>query len=458
MVDESHGQAGAVGPDIRLCMRLFDESRLTLRLALPLMIGQLSQMLLGVVDTLMIGRLGVNELAALAFANSLFHVPFVFGIGVLTAVSVLTSNARGAEDPCAARDNCRHGLMVAGVLGIILLGLSWLISTRLGLFGQPSEVSVRTTVYFRILMVSVVPALASIALKNHADALNRPWPPFWIFLGGVGLNVGLNWVMIYGNLGCPRLGFEGAAWATLIARTAILLGMAVWLRKARGLRDWVPRRWLGRPEIANIRSLLSLGAPASVQMLVEVAAFSAIGLLMGGFGPDALAAHQIAITLAGTLFMIPLGLSMALSVRIGTACGAGEMARVRPIVVSGWLLITAYALLAAAVMLFFGRGIASWFTSEPAVINLTASLLVIVGVFQWVDGLQVSSSSMLRGLHDARVPALIGLVSYWIIGLPMSAGLAFGLHLGALGVWWGLAAGLCAVAVTLVPRLWKKSA
>ena len=438
-------------------MRLFDESRLTLRLALPLMIGQLSQMLLGVADTVMVGRLGVTELAALAFANLLFHVPFIFGIGVLTAVSVYTSNAHGAGDPAAARANCRHGLVVSVFLGIGLFVLSWLISTRLGLFGQPSEVSARTTLYFRILMGSMIPALASIALKNHADALNRPWSPFWIFLCGVGLNIGLNWVMIYGNLGCPRLGFEGAALATLIARIAILLGMVVWLRRAKGLQEWVPERWFSRLDFSNIRRLLSLGIPASAQMLVEVAAFSATGLLMGGFGSEAMASHQIAITLAGTMFMIPLGFSMALSVRIGTASGAGEIERLRPIIVSGWLLIIAYALIAAAVLLYKGSWIASWFTDEPGVIHLTASLLVIVGLFQLVDGLQVSSSSMLRGLHDAKVPAVVGLVSYWIIGLPLSAGLAFGLHLGAQGVWWGLAAGLSAVAVTLVPRLWKKS-
>jgi MATE family multidrug resistance protein len=439
-------------------MSLLHESRLTLKLALPLMIGQLSQMLLGVADTLMIGRLGVTELAALTFANSLFHVPFVFGIGVLTAVSVFTSNSRGAGDASGARGSCRHGVYLATVLGLALFALSWLVSMRLGLFGQPSEVSERTTVYFRILMASMVPALASIALKNHADALNRPWPPFWIFLGGVVLNIGLNWVMIYGKLGCPALGFEGAAWATLISRTAILIVMLFWLLGAGGLQEWVPQRWLRRPDFRDIKRLLSIGVPASFQMLCEVSAFSVAGLLMGGFGPDAMAAHQIAITLAGTAFMIPLGLSMALTVRIGEALGAEEMERFRRIAVSGWLLVTCFGVLGASSFLLLGKWMASLFISVPAVIELTASLLVIVGLFQLVDGLQVASSSMLRGLRDARVPAVIGFVSYWIVGLPVSAWLAFGLHLGARGVWWGLAAGLCAACIALGPRLWKRSA
>jgi multidrug resistance protein, MATE family len=438
-------------------MRLLHESRLTLRLAVPLMIGQLSQMLMGVVDTVMVGRLGVTELAALTLANALFHVPFVFGIGVLTSISVITSNSRGASDASGARGSCRHGIYLATLLGLLLFAISWLVSMRLGFLGQPSEVSDRTTVYFRVLMASMVPALASIALKNHADALNRPWPPFWIFLGGVALNIALNWVMIFGNLGCPPLGFEGAAWATLIARTAILLAMMFWLLRAPDLREWMPRRWFRKPDIADIKRLLAIGMPSSIQMLCEVSAFSLAGLMMGRFGPGSMAAHQIALTLAATAFMIPLGLSMALTVRIGGAHGAGAMDRLRPIALSGWLLVIGYALLGAACFLFFGKWMASLFTDDGPVIDLTASLLVIVGIFQIFDGLQVGSSAMLRGLQDTRVPALMGFVSYWIVGLPVSAGLAFGLHMRARGVWWGLAAGLFIACITLGPRLWKQT-
>ena len=438
-------------------MHLFHESRLTLRLALPLMIGQLSQMLMGVVDTLMVGHLGVTDLAALTFANSLFHVPFVFGIGLLTGISVFTSNSRGANDAPGARGSCRHGLYLATALGAVLFGISCMVSMNLDRFGQPAAVAARTTVFFQIIMASVIPALASIALKNHADALNRPWPPFWIFLGGVGLNVGLIWVMIYGNFGCPTLGFVGAAWATLISRTAILLAMIFWLVRAKDLRDWVPYRWFRTPDFGDLRRLLSVGLPASVQMICEVSAFSLAGLIMGRFGSDAMAAHQIAITLAATAFMIPLGLSMALTVRIGQAHGAGELMRLRPIVISGWLLSGGWSLVAAACFLIFGQVLASLFIDAPAVVALAASMLVIVGVFQLVDSLQVVSSAMLRGLHDARVPAVMGFASYWLVGLPVGAGLAFGLGLGATGVWWGLAAGLFVACVTLSPRLWRST-
>lgn len=438
-------------------MNLLHESRITLRLAIPLMIGQLSQMLLGVVDTLMVGHLGVTELAALTFANSLFHVPFVFGIGLLTGVSVMTSNARGADDPALARGSCRHGLYLATALGLGLFGVSWWMSLHLDLFGQPPAVTARTTLFFQILMASMVPALMSITLKNHADALNRPWPSFWIFLGGVGLNVVLNWVMIHGKLGFPALGFEGAAWATLISRVAILGAMIFWLLRAKRLREWVPYRWFRKPDFSDLRRLLAVGFPASLLMGCEVSAFSLAALMVGRFGSDAMAAHQIAITLAATAFMIPLGLSMALTVRIGEAHGAGESNRLRPIAISGWLLATGYSLFAAGFFLIFGKFLASLFISAPGVIALAASLLVIVGIFQLFDSLQVVSSAMLRGLRDARVPALMGFAAYWLVGLPVGAGLGFGFHLGAVGIWWGLAAGLGVASITLGPRLWRST-
>jgi MATE family multidrug resistance protein len=438
-------------------MSLLHESRLTLVLALPLMIGQLSQMLLGVTDTLMVGQLGVTELAALTFANSLFHVPLIFGIGLLSGISVFTSNARGADDAPGVRGSCRHGLYLSCVLGVVLFGLAWLVSLHLEIFRQPAAVTARTTDFLRILMASLIPALASIALKNHADALSRPWPPFWIFLGGVGLNVLLNWIMIYGKLGFPALGLEGAGWATLISRCFIFVAMLVWLLRAKGLRDCVPHHWFRAPDFKDLRRLLSVGLPASLQMLAEVSAFSLAGLMMGLFGASSMAAHQIAITLAATAFMIPLGLSMALTVRTGEVNGAGDRSRLRPIVISGWLLGAGYSVLAAIGFFIGGKLLASLFIDAPEVISLAASLLVIVGIFQLVDSLQVGSSAMLRGLQDARVPALMGFSSYWVVGLPVGAALALHFKLGALGIWWGLAAGLAVACVTLGLRLWRRT-
>ncbi|MFD2256276.1 MATE family efflux transporter [Luteolibacter algae] len=436
-------------------MSALAESRITLKLAFPLIIGQVSQMLLGVADTMMIGKLGVTELAVLTFANSLFYVPFVFGIGVLTSISVFTSNAHGSKNQAAGRASCRHGMYVGTILGLILFAVMSVVSWNLGIFGQPEAVQERTGLFFRIIMASMVPALMSIVLKNHADALDRPWPPFWIFLWGVVLNVFLNWVMIYGKLGCPRLGLEGAAWATLISRFAILIAMFIWLYKAKGMREWVPYHWFKTPVMSDIKRFLAIGVPASIQMIAEVSAFSGAGLMMGKFGETAMAAHQVALMCAATAFMIPLGLSMALSVRVGSAVGAGEMLRLRPIAISGWVIGAGYSLCAAVFFLFFGAWLASLYTDVSPVIDLAARIMIVVGVFQLVDSLQVCSVSMLRGLQDARIPAMIDFVAYWILGIPMGIWLSVHMGYGAIGVWCGLAIGLFFACIMLVPRLWK---
>jgi MATE family multidrug resistance protein len=436
-------------------MSMLHECRQTLKLAFPLVIGQVSQMLLGVADTVMIGKLGVTELAVLTFANSLFYVPFVFGIGVLTAISVFTSNARGAGDTAAGRASCRLGVYISTVLGLLLFGVMWALSLNLEMFGQPKEVEQNTGPFFMIIMASLVPALMSMALKNHADALDRPWPPFWIFLGGVLLNVFLNWVMIYGNLGCPAWGLEGAAIATLIARIAILVAMFVWLYRASGFREWVPYHWFRMPENAETRKFLGVGIPASLQMICEVSAFSAAGLLMGKFGATAMAAHQVALMCAATAFMVPLGLSMALSVRIGSANGAGEFHRLRKIVVSGWWLGASWAMIGAMIFFFSGEFLASLYIDDLSVIRLAASIMIVVGVFQLFDSLQIGSVAMLRGLHDARMPAVMGFVAYWVIGIPVGILLSIEMGYGAVGVWCGLAVGLFVACGLLVPRLWK---
>jgi MATE family multidrug resistance protein len=181
-------------------------------------------------------------------------------------------------------------------------------------------------------------------------------------------------------------------------------------------------------------------------------------LLVGRFGTAALAAHQIALTCAATAFMVPLGLSMALTVRIGEAFGAGEIHRLRPIALSGWGLALVFTLLSGGLFLFAGQSLTRLFVADPDVVWLGTALLVIVGVFQIFDGVQVVSAAMLRGLHDVRLPALLGFVSYWLVGLPVAGGLAFAAGLGPRGVWWGLAAGLATAAFVLTPRLWRATA
>jgi MATE family multidrug resistance protein len=303
-----------------------------------------------------------------------------------------------------------------------------------------------------------VPALLTVVWKNHADALNRPWPAFWIVLGGILLNVLLNWLWIYGNLGFPALGIAGAAWATLASRIATAAGRLWWLMRAPGVREWTPRRWLQRCNKSSFVLLLVLGIPASLQLLTEVTAFAAGALLIGTLGAVPLAAHQVAITCAATTFMVPLGVAMAMTVRVGEVVGAQEWQRMHRVLLGGWVFAAGFMGTAMVCFLIWGRWLAGQFVVDQGVVEIAASLLVIAAIFQLFDGLQVVSAGALRGVGDVRVPAWIALAAYWFLAIPLGATMAFTFGWGAQGMWIGLAAGLAVAAVALGDRAWRRLA
>jgi MATE family multidrug resistance protein len=422
-----------------------------------MMAGQLGQMLHGVADTVMLGAVGVTELAASTFANTLVHPPLIVGLGLLASVSIRVSQARGANTPNVAAETLRLGLALATVGGLALLALLLALVPAFPLFRQPPEVAARAPEFFRPVALSILPVMLSIALKNYSDAMARPWIPFAILLGGVALNILLNWIMIFGNLGCPPLGLAGAAWATLVSRTIACLALASWILRTRAFAGWLPTRWLAPLPLRRARRLLALGLPISFAWLVEVAAFNFGGLMTGWLNAASLAAHQIALTCASTTFMIPLGISMATTVRVGECLGAGEKSRVRTVALSS--LLAGLTLMAAAAIILsaFRHHIASWFTQDHAVRHLTARLLLIAALFQLADGFQVVAAGALRGLNDVRRPALIALSSYWLIALPLGWFAAFHLHWHAEGVWTGFAAGLAFAALTLGTRIARKT-
>lgn len=437
------------------------EVKSILALATPLIIGQLGQMLLGVIDTLMVGSLGVTSLATLTFANNLFIIPLVFGMGILSCISVRTSTARGRNKPEDARNVCRNGIFLAIGISLLFFTAAMAIIPAFHLLDQPADVVAAAPPYYIIVMISIIPCLMGIMLKNHADALDRPWPAFWINMSGVALNVVLNWILIFGKFGFPALGLIGAGIATLIARVAIVVALVIWFKKATDLHEWTPKHWMKIPDFKEIKAQLKLGIPSGLQTLAEVSAFATAGLLIGHFGKVQMAAHQISIGIAGMAFMIPLGLSMALTVRIGETIG-NEL-RQQTIVKTGWLLTLASSCTSATIFITAGHIIASWFvrgSENPVVvadiIHTAASLLFVAGIFQIVDGLQVASAGMLRGLHDTRGPAAIGILAYWLIGIPVGYYLSHAAGLEARGVWWGLALGLGIAALFLSTRIWRK--
>jgi MATE family multidrug resistance protein len=439
------------------------EIRQTLMLAFPIVIGQVSQMLMGATDAVMIGRVGKVPLAASAFTHSLFMLVFIVAIGVLMSVSVLVARAHGARQSRECAAILQHGMLLG--LGLGVAGMAAMLAARpwLGHFGQPPEVVAEVRPYFDLIAWSIIPTLVFQVLRQFSEAVDRPWVPMGILLGGVGLNVLLNWILIYGNLGAPVLGLAGAGWATLTARVVAAVLLWWWLARRPEIRnEWpsavLPHAWLTKLTWPRLREMLRIGVPAAIYLLFEVGAFSAAALMMGLLGTVELAAHHIALTCAGFTFMFPLGISIAVSVRIGRAVGEERLGALRMI---GFGALGAGTLVMLGCALFFllaGRSLVAGFSTDLEVIALAAQLLVVAAIFQLFDGAQVIASGALRGMTDVILPMVITFIAYWVIALP--GGYWFGVRgaYGPLGIWAALAAGLAAAALLLIWRFYHKTA
>ncbi len=435
--------------------RLIPEARRTLSLALPIAVGQVGQMALGIVDSMMIGRVGTLPLAASAFVLGVFTVVYLVGIGLMLPVAVLVSREHGAGREQEAGEWLRHGTALGVLAGVVMTGLLGLMGFFLNRLGLDAEVVAVMGPYYGLIALSLVPAVWFQADRQFTEAMGRPWVPMALMTAGVLLNVVLNWAFIYGHGGLPAMGLTGAGVATLITRVAMWGALHLWLSRAERFRAAWPQRWLARFEWVRLRELWRLGLPVAVMMMFESGAFAVAAVLMGRLGAEALAAHQIALSCAAFMFMFPLSVSMAVSMRLGQASGAGKMGLLRVIGLGALGMACAVMSVSAVGFTFGGRWLASVFVEDGAVITLAARLLVVAAVFQLFDGCQVVASGALRGLHDVRVPTAITFVAYWLLAVP--AATWWGLHtgLGPLGVWMALAGGLGIAAVLLVTRfLW----
>jgi MATE family multidrug resistance protein len=428
------------------------ESRASLFLAVPIIISQLGQMLMGVTDSVMIGRTGTVPLAASSFGGGVFNVFFIIGVGLLTPVAVFTSRSRGAGRHDEAGEYLRHGLMLALGTGLVEFALILWLGRHLEWFHQSPVVVAAVNPFFLLIGLSLVPVLAYIALRQFADSMSRPWVPMMILLAGVVLNAFLDWVLIYGHLGMPSLGLTGAGIATLTSRVLGSVFIFTWMRLDPSMRAALPRRWLAPVSWERMRRMLSVGLPASGSLLFEGGAFAAATVMMGWLGAAPLAAHQVAISCAALTFMLPLGLSMAVGIRMGAAVGAGHHSKLRPIWVGAVGMTIAQSTLFTLIYLFCGRAIASCFIGDPAVISTATLLLVVAAVFQIFDGAQVVNSAALRGLTDVRMPAAITFMAYWMIAIPAGYILGIRAGFGPAGIWMGLAAGLAVAAILLGAR------
>jgi MATE family multidrug resistance protein len=424
------------------------------RLALPLVVAELGWMAMGVVDTMMVGRVSKEALGGAAMGGILFYTVGVFGMGLLMGLDTVVSQAFGAGRIAECHRYLVSGTWLAAALMLPMTGIVLACLPMLEWAGVQPGVMAEARPYTYAAAGSMGPLLLYTAFRRYLQSMNRVRVITAVLLSANLINVAVNWLLIFGNWGFPRLGVAGAGWATTVSRVymAVALAVYIWRRAPAGLGEagW---KW----EAGRVRELVRLGLPASAQMTLEVGIFGLSGLFVGKLPAEFLAAHQIALNVASVSFMVPYGLSSAAAVRVGQAVGRGDAAGARH---AGWTAIGlggGFMALAGLSFVLFPREIGRAYTSDPAVLGTVVSLLWVAALFQFFDGLQGVATGALRGLGDTRTPALTHLAAYWAIGMPASYWLCFRAGWNAVGVWSGLCLALVLIGITLV-AVWRHRA
>lgn len=429
------------------------ELRVLLRLSAPVALTQVGLMLTGVVDTLMVSRLGVTELAASALGNMWQWSFMSFGLGIVMGVDPLISQAHGRGDGPGTALALQRGLVLAFLVSIPLTFS--LLFTRQGLvlLGQDPEVAALAGRYNLYKLPSVGCFLLYSALRQYLQGRTLMAPATWVMWISNALNVALNWALIFGNLGCPALGLEGAAIASSMTTLCMLGGLILWV-KAFGLHRGAWRAWDSSSfSIAGVLQASRLGLPVGAQISLEAWAFSIATLMAGHLSTRAVAAHQIVLSMAALSFMVPLGISQGAATRVGNLVGARDAVGMRRAAAAALGLGACVMAASAVLFVLFRFALPSLFTTDTALVAAAAGILPIAAAFQLSDGTQVVASGILRGLGRPDATAIANLFGYYALGLPLSYVLGLRLGAGLVGIWWGLALGLLMVAGVLVLRV-----
>jgi len=426
----------------------------TLKLAIPLALTQLGQIAMMTTDIAMIGRLGSEAMAAAALAHTVFFVSFTFGMGLVSAVAPLAAQAFGARNPHLIRRSLRVGMWAALLISLPMMALAFRGEQILLMLGQAPTSAHLAQQYLLGLAWGMLPALWFMAIRGFMSAVNRPEPILWITLAAIPANAALVYVLLYGAFGLPELGLLGVGLASSIVNLATFLAGLWFATRRRPFRKYHVLGHFWRTDWQLMRKLVIIGAPISISFLLEYGLFGAAGLLMGVISTTALAAHQIALQVAAILYMVPFGISMAATVRVGHAVGRGDAGGVRRAgYIATWLGIVLAAILTLAVIIS-RFGIAEVFLGEStdATAELSATLLLVGSTLFIADAIQTIAAGALRGMNDTRIPLLFAVLSYWLIGFACACWLGFWTSWGAVGVWIGLSVGTAIFAILLLLR------
>ncbi len=442
---------------------LWAEARATLRLAAPIALSQLAFIAINTTDVMLLAWLSPDALAAASLGMNLYFIMFVTALGIAIAVAPLAAQARGRGDDEAMADALRQGMWASTLITLPLTLMLWFGGDFLRLVGEEEAMAQQAEIFLRALMWGLPPAMWFTVLRCYVAVLDRVNYVLAVALIGIAVNAFSNYGLIFGHFGLPQLGVLGAGIGSSLVNFWMFLMLLLYVMahpRLRGLRLW---RGFLRIDVKRLAELFHLGLPVSGALGLEVGLFSAAGLLMGLLGTAPLAAHQIALQVAGTTFMVPLGIAQAATIRVGYHVGAGDPEAAGR---AGWLafaLGAGFMSMTAVTIWILPRAIVHLFIDESlpgneAVVGFAVTFLAVAALFQVFDGAQTIGTGVLRGLKDTRVPMGLAAIGYWGVGFPLAAALGFGLGLGGVGIWIGLAASLATVAGLMLWRwAWRQS-
>ena len=426
-----------------------------LRIAGPVILAEVGWMSMGIVDTIMVGPLGPAAIGAAGMGSSVFTSIAIFGMGLMLGLDTFVSQSYGAGDTSACRRWLHSGVWLALLAAPFVMGLTWLLWLTLDWWGLHPEIRPLVGSYLRVISFGAPPLLIYAALRRYLQGMHVVRPIVLALVSANLVNAGANWVLIYGHLGMPALGVEGAAWATTVARVYMAAFLYVTIRrKHRQVDDpHVPFT----PDVPRLRELVRLGVPAASQVTLEVGVFAAATALAGRLEPVSSGSHQIALNIASLAFMVPLGLASSSAVRVGHAVGAGDPRRA---VRAGWTALATGCVLMAMigiVLFVWPATLIAVFTTDTRIVDIGVSLLAIAAAFQLFDGTQAVATGVLRGIGETRMPMIVNVIGHWVFGLPVGYALCFHFAWGVAGLWVGLSIGLVLSAVVLVGVWWKRA-
>lgn len=435
------------------------EAVLLLKLTVPILLAQLSQSSMGFVDTVMAGRVGPVDLAAVAVGSSLFFPIYLFLVGLLTAVTPLTAQAHGRRDSADIFRSLQQGIVVGFFCGVVSMVLIWQLPPLFHILQVSPEIASPARRYLLAVSYGMPFAGVFLALRSGGEGVSLTRLSMLAGFVGLAVNIVANYVLIFGKFGLPAMGGVGCGWATAIAMFAMMLAMAIMLQKSRLAGVSGLFRRIDPTLFQSIGAFLALGLPIGLSLFVECSIFAIISLLIARFGAEMVSAHQIALNFTSLLFMVPLSLSMALSIRVGFSIGRRQPARMKRIVQTGLFLATCFACLSCTLIITCADSIALIYTKELQVREIAVHLLFFAGLFQLSDAIQVNCSGALRGCKDTKVPMLLMIFAYWGIGLPVGYGIGIlgitSIAPGAEGFWIGLILGLTVSALFQAVRLYN---